>query len=328
VNGSPLCTAGACGATCDDGYVPCQGGCCQRWSNERFDTLDSTRACFGVWGSSATDVYAACEVIVTGGTYPILAHTTGDGTWHEVSDNTGFDTGAWRDVWGTSANDVYLVGFKGKIYHSSDALNWLPQISGTQGDLYGMWGSGPNDIYAVGYYTPASPAAPVGVILHSAGDGNWVAQKSGTTHALYDIWGSGPNDIYAVGAQGTILHSSGDGVWTPQPSGVTIDLLSIWGSGAGDVYVTGHGGVVHSTGNASWTLQTTNAGAAVWGSSATDVYVVDHQAQIKHSIGDGTWTVLDTLNQLGNVDSLDGIWGADASAIFMTSLDGGFVRGR
>ncbi|MFT3696501.1 MAG: hypothetical protein QM831_25395 [Kofleriaceae bacterium] len=70
----------------------------------------------------------------------------------------------------------------------------------------------------------------------------------------------------------------------------------IWASGPKDLYVGGRA-IVHSTGDGTWTLATTNPFedhneyvSAFWGSSATDVFAVGTEGNIEHTTGDGVWT--------------------------------------
>ena len=91
----------------------------------------------GVWGSSATDVWAV------GGT--ILIHYDGN-TWSAQASGTAAQL---FGVWGSSATDVFAVGGGGTILHY-DGNTWSAQASGTTGTLFGVWGSSATDVFAVG----------------------------------------------------------------------------------------------------------------------------------------------------------------------------------
>ena len=66
-----------------------------------------------------------------------------------------------------------------------------------------------------------------------------------------NIWGSSAADVYIVGRPGSVLHSTGEGTWTSQSTG-----YAIWGSGPDDIYLGGDGStIVHYTGNGVWTTE-------------------------------------------------------------------------
>lgn len=67
------------------------------------------------------------------------------------------------------------------------------------------------------------------------------------------IWGSGPNDIYAIGRNGNLWHSTGDGTWTPQSTPTGAHLTGIWGSGPNNIYVSVNSNVIlRSSGDGEW----------------------------------------------------------------------------
>lgn len=153
--------------------------------------MDSgTTAYFGgVWGSSASDVFAVGAEVSTGGT---ILHYDGV-AWSQMNSTA---TGL-LGVWGSGQNDIFAVGGGGTILHY-DGVNWSVMDSGTAESLFGVWGSSSDDVFAVGFH---------GTILHYNGNA-WSPMTSGTNVYLNAVWGSGPNDVFAVGEQGTILHYS------------------------------------------------------------------------------------------------------------------------
>jgi hypothetical protein len=101
-----------------------------------------------VWGSSASDVFAAGftvtqqddEFIVAGA----IRHYDGSG-WTAM---TIPNTGVLNDLWGSSARDVFAVGDDGTILHY-DGTEWTATTP-TDRTLLGVWGSTPADVFAVG----------------------------------------------------------------------------------------------------------------------------------------------------------------------------------
>lgn len=219
----------------------------------------------GIWGSSATDIYAVGE-------NGLILHSTGDGTWT----TQGLAVFQLNDVWGSSATDIYAVGEDGAIYHSAGDGVWYLEDSHASAELRSVWGSGAGDVYVGGHG---------GLILHSNGDGNWLVQTTSVTADIDSIWGSGATNIYAAARQ--VLHSSGDGTWTAESATPDQFFHGLWGSDATDVFAVsiyqpapGYFGIYHAVGDGSWTPLTTGVGSSVslfrvWGSGpADDVYAV------------------------------------------------------
>src|SRR5688500_6096898 len=115
---------------------------------------------YGVWGSSAADVYAVGEGNGPGGA--LVYHNDGTG-WTEavLSLPAGWSYGVLISVWGSSASDVYAVGWGngpgGALIYHNDGTGWTEASSSltSGGYLNGVWGSSASDVYAVGTGTNA-----------------------------------------------------------------------------------------------------------------------------------------------------------------------------
>ena len=261
-------------------------------------TSGTTNVLYGVWGSSATDVFAV-------GDSGTILHYDGS-AWSAMSSGTTNDLAG---VWGSSATDVFAVGAGGTILHY-DGSAWSAMSSGTTNDLAGVWGSSATDVFAVG---------DGGTILHYDGSA-WSAMTSGTTNDLVGVWGSSATDVFAVGLDGTILHYNGS-AWSAMSSGTTNGLEGVWGSSATDVFAVGgplygptsQGTILHYDGSAwsSMTSGTTNILYGVWGSSATDVFAVGAGGTILHYDG-SAWSAMSS----GTTNGLVGVWGSSATNVF------------
>lgn len=135
----------------------------------------------GIWGSSATDVFAVGET----GT---VLHS--DGTvWTAMTS----DTSQWLNaVWGSSATDVFAVGENGTIVHY-DGLAWTAMESGVSENLHGVYGDAPDNVYAVGDNA---------VLLHYDG-AKWSVFLAGGI-SLRAVW-TADQMVVVVGDDGTIL---------------------------------------------------------------------------------------------------------------------------
>jgi photosystem II stability/assembly factor-like uncharacterized protein len=194
----------------------------------------------GLWGSSATDIYAVGE-------QGVILHSTDGKAFTPLSSG---QTVSLLAVWGSAANDVYAVGDNGTILHSADGgKTWQAQKSGTTETLASVWGASATDVFAAG---------EGGVILHSADHGKtWQAETSGTTQNLFEIWGRQAGETFAVGDGGVIARSTDGKTWTLEGSGTDHDLASIRATSQGFVAVGEAGAIASSPDGLAWTLETT-----------------------------------------------------------------------
>ncbi|MBI5845292.1 MAG: hypothetical protein HZB23_11555 [Deltaproteobacteria bacterium] len=124
----------------------------------------------GIWGSSATDIYAVGENSGTGGR---IVHYDGN-SWSVVTPAPypAFTMRVYYlDVWGSSAGDVFVTSDGNCIQHF-DGTSWSLQTGWSTTYLYGIFGFGPDNVFAVGttggffptiirYAEPPPPPAPV-----------------------------------------------------------------------------------------------------------------------------------------------------------------------
>lgn len=172
----------------------------------------------GLWGSSATNVWALVDNRQT------------------TSNYEGVDYEAGKTLHGAppASPDVDT---------QSDTLAWESIDSQSAYVLRGIWGSSESDVWAVGDH---------GTIRHiTPSDTRWQIVESPTTVSLRAIWGTGPKDIWVVGDAGTILHYDGASFTasTAQfPVGKKADLWGVWGSSTNDVWVVGDNIALHYSG--------------------------------------------------------------------------------
>jgi len=265
------------------------GAYAQTWSSM---TSGTTNPLWGIWGSSASDVFAV-------GYMGTILHYDGS-TWSAMTSGT---TNQLMGIWGSSSSDVFAVGGVGTIRHYNGS-SWSAMTSGTSADLADVWGSSGSDVFAVG---------AMGKILHYNGS-SWSAMASGTTNALFGVWGSSASDVFAVGLSGTILNYNGTS-WSPMTGGTTQYFYSVWGSSGTDVFAVAYSGsILHYDGSrwSAMTSGTTNALKSVWGSSVSDVFAVGSYGTIRHYNG-SSWSAMTSGTTTKN---LIGIWGSSGSDVF------------
>ena len=198
----------------------------------------------GVWGSSASDVFAV-------GDNGTILHYNGN-AWSPMSIPT---SGSLCDVWGSSASDVFVVGgYPGGIILHYDGSAWSAMSSGTTNTLWDVWGSGSSDVFAVG---------DNGTILHYNGSAwsTMSTSSSGMTNGLTGVWGSSASDVFAVGYAGRSFHHYDGSTWTEMDStgiesysGTFNGLTGVWGSSASDVFAVGGSPAVGGNGRVNGTI--------------------------------------------------------------------------
>ena len=168
-------------------------------------TTPNTSQLFGIWGASATNLWAV------GGDdqrHGVVWHYTG-GMW-TVEDVSallpGDEPSTLYKVWGTAADDVYAVGQTGLVLHF-DGMHWSRVDSGIAIDLFTIHGGGPL-IAAVG----GSGALIPGVIVERQQDGSF-AKRMFTTPQLNGIFVPPSGNAVAVGIGLSVAIRTGSG-WT------------------------------------------------------------------------------------------------------------------
>lgn len=274
------------------------------WRPQPSTTTQSLR---GVWGSSATDVYAV-------GLQGTILHSRGDGVWAAQTSGTTKDLHA---IWGSGPHDLYAAG--DVLLHSTGDGTWTPQAAPS--GLMGVWGSAADDLYVAGLFG----------ISHSTGDGTWTALSQpepwgGYFHAR----GTSATDVYAVGGfinlndpskGGGVAHlANGQWSWTRLSPPDEMKDIALTSAGAfivglsGQIWAQPSGGsaFTQQTSPVPWDLQ------AVWADDAGTLWVVGGSGSVLRSSGDGHWTAEASLFAL----DLWGVWGSGAHDVYAVGDNG------
>lgn len=216
---------------------------------------------FGIWGTSATDLFASgghrTVLHYDGASWQLMNHPAGSARFriHGVATNAVFAVGQWGairydgsqwhdlgapssewfGVWAASATDVWIAG-DGRVEHW-DGASWTALPTGlstafNDDRLENISGTGPDDVFIVGRK---------GIILHWDGS-QLVRMTSGTTTPLSDVFALAPDDVWAVG-NGAILHYDGTS-WSTVSTMPGAVLRGVWGSGQNNVYFGGESGLL------------------------------------------------------------------------------------
>jgi hypothetical protein len=135
------------------------------------------------------------------------------------------------------------------------------------------------------------------------------------------------SEFYVVGCGGVIGHATNGTTLLAEPSGTTAYLDAVWRAPEGDVFAAGLGVLLHSSGNGSWTAETTDAGNnfwihSMWGTSASNVYAVGGSGKILHRHGNGGWTSEDSGSTVG----LEAVWGSGPHDVYVAAITGRVVH--
>ncbi len=292
----------------------------------------------GVWGTSATDLYAV-------GDAGVIQHFDGK-KWEAVF--LGDGRAQFRAVWGSSSSDVFAVG--GDLIDAQPAIwrfdgsQWRKVEGLPEGRaLNGIWGSSESNVFAVG-------------------DGDFVIRFDGSQWTkmdvpsvpvqLTDIWGENEHNVFVVGSKGGNINSPSvepviwryDGShWNemtlPELEGVY--LHAIWGRDSNNVYAAGHsvGGSLRSVvlryDGSSWNRIPAPGGygvADIWGSGSSTVKAVvrrDFRPEVRWTVSefDGeTWSEMPVDRTVFMYAAFGmptpRLWGSGDEYIYMVGMRG------
>jgi hypothetical protein len=264
----------------------------------------------GIWGSSATDVFAV-------GARGLILHSSGSGWIPMVSPTPAHLNG----VSGVSASSVFAVTENGAALRF-DGAGWSPVSWATAQDpdptdiyqpvplpLRSVWATSPTSVFAVG---------DSGSVFHYDGtqwdslaySPSWLRGTRATRNALLGVWASSPTNAIAVGDSGLILRCDGARCDTLN-SGTRSTLRAVWGASANDVFAAGDGGTILRYNGSAWSAMpdTTHRDLrAIWGNSAGDVFAAGGAGEVLHYDGNpaGTWTPMTSVA----ADRITGLWGS------------------
>jgi hypothetical protein len=188
----------------------------------------------GIWGSSATDVYAVSDWQAgepwnpTGGA--AIYHY--DGLSWSLSRDAG--ASSLSDVWGSSSTSIFAVGGTAPsnngplvLYYSGTGWAGLGNAVQAPGSLGSIWGTSSSDVFCAGW-TDAG-----GYVVHY--DGSQWTQTPFAAIYPSNLYGTSPSDFYMVACKGTpnctqgvIYHYDGSS-WSPLDIGAQPPLNGIWG---------------------------------------------------------------------------------------------------
>lgn len=187
-----------------------------------FDTPARSYSLRGVWGSSASNVFAV-------GDSGVVLRYNGT-TWTRMTTPT---TAQLTDVWGSGASDVYATTASGQLIRFNGSAWSLVSAVQAPGALWGVWGTAANNVYAVGD----------GGMVYRYDGASWQRIRLATRAALYAVGGTGASNVFVGGADGALYRWSGSAWLAEKARNGTSLIRGFWGTGT-DVFAAGNGGLI------------------------------------------------------------------------------------
>lgn len=212
-------------------FIGGAGGTIVRYQNGAFEkmTTPGTATVYGIWGTSATDLWA---VGGEGGSSAGFAWRYDGTSWTEAP---GFpqelmSTATAFKVWGRSANDVYIVGSGGLTLHW-DGAAFTTDASSTTRALFTVSGSAHRAAAVGGFST--------GVIIENDGSG-WKDVTPAGAPQLNGVALTSDDDGYAAGLGLQVYRRSSAG-WASEGIDFRVvgDLHAVWVDPSGGVWAVG-----------------------------------------------------------------------------------------
>lgn len=184
---------------------------------------------FGVWGSSAADVWMVGGQ--TGRNRGVLWHDEGSGPKAIEGGPAATSSAALFKAQGVGDDTIWFVGQSGLLLRKDrSGFEQFPAL--TNYPLMGLHGIATDRVYAVG-------GAAGGVLLGFDGT-RWKDESPPDLPQLISVWTVDREEAWAAGFNGSAYHRKG-GVWEEvKPRLPTyVDIHSIWADGEGGVWMAG-----------------------------------------------------------------------------------------
>jgi hypothetical protein len=247
-----------------------------KWSTSVAGLADFVVA---LWGSGATDVFAAANRDSTAGPgviyhyggvswSPMLGSDVDEGysgIWGMAPDNVyaatyeaqvlRYDGSRWSKfadsssigdataIWGSASSSLYVLG-DDRVYHFNGWCWSTITLGYSFISMFGLYGISTTQIWAVGAMTPEEDSGfgPASSVVFRVDGESW-SQYAAPGTALVAVWGASPSDVFAVGGAGVIVHFDGSS-WSGMARATDVGLSAVWGSSGSDVFTAGDNGII------------------------------------------------------------------------------------
>lgn len=284
----------------------------------------------GVWGTSASDVWAFTsntDTGVRGGTRESILHFDGT-SWTTYAMPAGCGV-AWY-AWGTSANDVWVTGTCTMHW---DGTAWSATVNDDWSTAIG--GLGPSDLWRNGQHNYHWDGTQWEV--HDGGGAAMAFGGSGTTTIMVTSWGGisqwtgsawgiidggshyDTKAAVVIDATHVVLAEKAgvislwnNGTWTSQTAPVTVDWTVVSAMSLSDVWVAGYSGsaqVIYHWNGSTWSPAgaSTDSGAprGLWVDPNGSVWVGSSSSVVS------VWSGSDWTTKTVGDNRAQAVWGTD-----------------
>jgi hypothetical protein len=184
------------------------------WQSSATPTYAS-KAPFGIWGTSASDLYLA-SMVGTPSSNPTIEHWNGTAWSLVYTATTIVDT--VQQIRGSSTNDVWVTLGTAVLLHWN-GIAWTEITVPGTAYINAVWPFSSTNVIAVGDG------------IHVWNGATWTKQTVDVFRPFTDVWARSTSDVFAAGQAGVTVHYNG-AAWTPvrdgRDDGSTIS--SIYGS--------------------------------------------------------------------------------------------------
>lgn len=302
----------------------------------------------GVWGRSATEVYAvgressigAALILKYDGTswqketfsgsppFAPLFAIAGNATEVLAAGATGLVLSRVAGQWATIAPTNWYLG--GDLTNLVSLPNGQQRASSTSGDLYAYAGGTWSFLQNVGTPAPSRLWAASNSELWFASSG--MVRQLGVSAIplmgqVLGLFGAAPNDAWATGrdaiSKGVIFRYDGQ-LWSnviDSPTTATLSLLS--GRGPNDLWAAGGVGLLHFDGTA-WSMAGNAFALSLFACGPNEAWVGGYGGTLQHQVG--TTTTTTTLPGAASGWSVDALWGTSCSDFWVGGTTGGANR--
>jgi len=195
-------------------------------------TTSGAETIYGIWGSSATNLWAVGGDVDDPDTSGVIWHFDGaNWTAVDVTSISANGIPILYKVWGRSASEVYAVGRLGYVLRF-DGTNWTKPTSGTTRTIFTVHG---NSSLTVG-----TGGAIDGVIVEKNGDSFTNVAAAGTPQ-LNGVFIPPAGDGVAVGNEAAVARRT-NGTWAVDADitfDTTRDFHATWGDPDGGIWAVG-----------------------------------------------------------------------------------------
>lgn len=293
-----------------------------------------------IWGSSATDVWAAGS----GGT---IVHW--DGAAWKPAPVTPPVQNTFSNLVGSGPGDVWAISATNTIFHSTGwngtSAGWTLAPSPFR-DEFSIMPITAAWAHATGELRLGGPSFLIEDDEGNFSTGNQFVKRDADggvrwkgiegTATLDAIWGASPDDVWVAGDNsqvaswqlGMTMHgtrpagAASELTWVEVDSQASVRLSAIWGSSASDVWAVGDNGTIRRirAGAERWEIvasPTSEPLHAIWGSGPNDVWAVGDNGTILHWDGQAWRPALAAFPVNRRKPHLYGVWGAGPNDVWI-----------